>query len=69
MRIFASLFSIGELLLLTATWCFAHDEVFEEVGQVATCVSYLHVTFHLNSSSLSTLIKDHLVAIITLKHY
>ena len=67
MRTAALCFTIVGLLLLLPTLCTLHYVVFEEVGQVVTSVSYLHVTLPLNLTSLSLLIKDHLAAITQTK--
>ena len=37
-------FTVVGLLLLLPTLCTLHYVIFEEVGQVTTSVSYLHVT-------------------------
>ena len=44
MRIIALCFTVVGLLLLLPTLCTLHYVIFEEVGQVTTSVSYLHVT-------------------------
>ena len=68
MRIIASYFTIVGLLLFLSALCTLHYVVFEEVGQVATSVSYLHITLPLNLTSLSKLTKDHLEAITKVKN-
>ena len=68
MRTIALCFTIVGLLLLLPTLCTLHYVVFEEVGQVATSVSYLHITLPLNLTSLSKLTKDHLEAITKTKN-
>ena len=68
MRIIASYFTIVGLLLFLSTLCTSHYVVFEEVGQVATSVSYLHITLPLNLTSLSTLTKNHLETINNIKN-
>ena len=68
MRTIALCSTIVGLLLLLPTLCTLHYVVFEEVGQVATSVSYLHITLPLNLTSLSKLTKDHLEAITKVKN-
>ena len=68
MRIIASYFTIVGLLLFLSALCTSHYVVFEEVGQVATSVSYLHITLPLNLTSLSKLTKDHLETINNIKN-
>ena len=68
MRTIALCFTIVGLLLFLPTLCTLQYVVFEEVGQVATSVSYLHITLLLNLTSLSKLTKDHLEAITKVKN-
>ena len=54
-KVIMALFAIG-IFLLSCKVCSSHYIVFEDVGQVATSLTYLHVTIPLNFTDIDDLI-------------
>ena len=61
-----ALFAIG-IFLLSCKVCSSHYIVFEDVGQVATSLTYLHVTIPLNFTDIDDLILQYRNAILEAK--
>ena len=65
-KVIMALFAIG-IFLLSCKVCSSHYIVFEDVGQVATSLTYLHVTIPLNFTDIDDLILQYKTAILEAK--
>ena len=65
-KVIMALFGIG-IFLLSCKVCSSHYIVFEDVGQVATSLTYLHVTIPLNFTDIDNLILQYKTAILEAK--
>ena len=62
-NVIAVFFAIGAVFL-SFNLCSSHYIVFEDVGQVATSLTYLHVTIPLNFTDIDHLILQYTNAIL-----
>ena len=65
-KVIMALVTIG-IFLLSCKVCSSHYIVFEDVGQVATSLTYLHVTIPLNFTDIDDLILQYRTAILDAK--